>query len=133
MGPRPDPGPLRRIFSHTENQKKKSSSSFLSLLINHLVREMPSKPVTAAKEEDRLVSTPSLARLSSLAELQRDTPAATRAINDGFNYTVKSISTNPLLIAVPTIALTIFNYFAHQIFPFEIFQVKYVILPTSVS
>ncbi len=86
---------------------------------------MPSKSVTAAKrEEDSLVSAPSIARLSSLAELQRDTPAATRAISDGFNYAIKSVTTNPLVIAVPTVALTLLNYFAHQAFPFAKAQYK---------
>ena len=83
---------------------------------------MPSKPV-AKKEEDSLISVPSLTRLSSLAELQRDTPAASRAVSDGFNYATKSIVSNPLVIAVPTLALALVNYFAHQIFP--VVHVKY--------
>ena len=71
-----------------------------------------------------MISVPSLTRLSSLAELQRDTPAATRAISDGFNFATKSIVSNPLVIAVPTLALALINYFAHQIFPFVKVQYK---------
>ena len=111
----------RGRYLKISRMKFMSKQQLQSFVPTHIT--MPSKPV-AKKEEDSLVSAPSLTRLSSLAELQRDTPAATRAISDGFNYATKSIVSNPLVIAVPTLALALINYFAHQIFPFVKVQYK---------